>query len=127
LSPFHYTAHKLGLSGVTLASERTSSSFGVSEREQLTVFVNLSARTSATAVLVNVDASNDGGTTWFPVQSVAVAGGTGTLSDYTASKTVSGTDTFEARFELNFQMCRIRVSGTSGAAGDVVSVTALVV
>jgi hypothetical protein len=124
--PFHYTPAKLGLSGVTLASERTSNSFNVPGRTELTVFANLSARSAATDVKINVDASNDSGTTWFPVQSVAIAAGTGTMSDYTATKAVSAADTFEARFDLSFQLCRIRVSGTSGAAGDVVSVSALV-
>ena len=126
MQPFQYVPAKLGLSAVTLASERTSNTFGTLGREELTVYVNLSAQSAASAVLVKVDGTNDSGTTWFPVQSVSIAAGTGTLSDYVASKAVSGADTFEARFDLNFQQCRIRVSGTSGAAGDVVSVSALV-
>jgi hypothetical protein len=126
MAPFHYSPAALGLSAVTLASERTSNSFGVKERTEMTVFGSLTARSAATTFLINVDASNDGGTTWFPVQSVATSAGTGTMSDYTASKTVSGVDTFEARFDLNFQLCRIRTSGASGAAGDVVSISALV-
>jgi len=73
---------------------------------------------------VNLDSSPDGGTTWFPVQSEALSAGTGTLTDYTQSKTVSGVDTFICRWDIDDDLLRIRVSGTSGAAGDVVSVTA---
>lgn len=59
-----------------------------------------------------------------PIQSESISSGTGTLSDYVQSKTVSGTDTFLGRFTLDDDLIRIRVSGTSGAAGDVVSVYA---
>jgi hypothetical protein len=126
LVPYQYPADKLGLSAVTLEEERTSNRFGVSGREKMTVFVDLAEHSAATVVKVNVDATNDKGTTWFPIQAESISSGTGTLTDYTAEKAVSAADTFEVRYLLGFENIRIRVSGTSGAAGDVVSVTALV-
>lgn len=117
-----YRPDQLNLSGVTLASERTSNTIECDGRDQMTINVNLSARTAATAVLVAVDISPDG-TTWYPLQSESISSGTATLSDLVWSKTVSGTDTWSFYYPIAAQKMRIRISGTGGAAGDVVSVT----
>ena len=115
---------ELNLSGVTLASERTSNTLSCTGYGILTVYVNLSAWTTASAVVVAVDVTPDSGTTWIPVQSESIAGGVGTLSDYTVSNAGSAADQFMGRFTLDDDTFRIRISGTSGAAGDVVSVWA---
>ena len=116
-------AATVGLSGVTLASERTSNNIICEGYNQCTVFVNLSAQSAATDVQVDVDTSDDEGTTWFPLQSVSIASGTGTLSDLQWTKAVSGADTFAFDFPINYERIRLRVDGTSGGASDVVTVT----
>jgi hypothetical protein len=101
--------------------------FGMRERSELSVKVNLSAQDAATAVLVVLQETPDLGTTWVDVQSVSVAAGTGTYSDFTASKPVSDVKVYEHRFtDLNADNMRIKISATSGAAGDVASVWARV-
>lgn len=128
LQPYTYPPKKLSLDGVTLAAERTSNSFHVAYRDNMNVFVELSARTTATAVLVKLEAYDEFLAEWIPVQSVNISAGTGALSDFQFSKSVSGVDTFNALFALDraYDLVRLKVSGTSGAAGDVVSVSARV-
>lgn len=122
IAPYTYTPGKLGLDAVTLAAERTSNSFDMRYRSDVSVSVK-ATRGAYTAVLVTFQQSPNNGTDWFDIQSVAIAAGTGTLSDYTASKTVSASDNFEASLtSLAFKDMRIKVSGTAGAASDTVSV-----
>lgn len=125
-------AVELGLSGVTLAAERTSNKVDMAGNDGLTLFVNLSARTTTTRVDVAVDVSFDDPTasspTWCPTQSDSIAAGAATMSDLVFQKTVSGTDTWECRLiNMNCRMARVRVvSGAGGAAaGDVVSIDAI--
>lgn len=123
---------ELGLSAVTLATERTSNSIGLNGASRLAVYVKHSANSAATRIDVNLDVTPEGmsGETvsnWYVSQTAAIAAGTVTLSDEDIQKAVSGVKLFEVRFdELNAAYCRIRISGTSGAAGDIVSVTAIV-
>lgn len=122
LAPFTYVPAKLGLDGVTLASERTSNSFDMRYRNKVTVSVK-GTRTDYTALLVKYQHSPDQGTNWFDIQSESIAAGTGTLSDYVPTKTVSASDLFvTSLIDCKYKDMRIKVSGTAGSANDTVSV-----
>jgi hypothetical protein len=118
-----YASADLNLSGVTLAAERTSSTFSTKGYRHLTVYVNLTARTSLTAVVcklkVGPSASALGQT-----KSESVASGTGTLSSYSQSFATTSTGVIPFRFDVDDDFAHILVSGTSGAAGDVCTVDA---
>lgn len=117
-------APELGLSAVTLASERTSSSFSATGWDSLTIYVNLTARSGTTALICKLEVSNDGGTTWGQIKSESIAAGTGTLSSYSQSFATTSTGLTPYRFDLDDDLVRVKVSATSGAAGDVCTVTA---
>jgi hypothetical protein len=114
----------MGAGTVTLAAQRTSASFDARGYSALTLEINLSARTAATTIDVLLETSNDEGTTWHRVQSVSVSGGTATLSDLLYQKTVSAADTICINIPINYSFMRIKVDGTSGAAGDVIAISA---
>lgn len=116
---------EVGLNGVTLAAERTSSSIASTGWNQLSVAVNLTARTAATTVTVSIDFSPDAGTTWYPIQTGATAAGVVTLSDAVYTKAVSAADTFAFNTPIAYDLLRLRLNGAGGAAGDVASVTVL--
>lgn len=104
-----------------MAATRTSNSMDVRYRSEMSVSIT-ATRVAYTAILVTFQHSPDNGTTWFDIQSVAITTGTGALSDYTASKTVSASANFEARLaDLNFKDMRIKVASTAGGASDTFS------
>lgn len=113
----------LSLSGVTLASERTSSTQSGKGYRNLTVYLNLTARSAATAVICKLEVSPDG-TTFGQTKSESISSGTGTLSSYSQSFATTSTGLTPFRFNIDDEFWRIKVSGTSGAAGDVCDVYA---
>lgn len=79
-------------------------------------------RTAATTVDIAVQVSMDG-TTYVPLQSGAISGGTRTLSDFTDSKTVSGNDEFGVEYDLRgWRHANFVFSGTSAGGSDTVDV-----
>ena len=117
---------RLGLSGVTLASERTSETFDATGYSQLTLYVDLTAYSAVTAVLVKIEAQPAGSSNWHRVGFTSTAAGTATLSDGTWSfSNAAAADQLPIiDLPLNYKKMRVKVSGTNGAAGDVVSVYA---
>lgn len=113
------------LSGVTLASTRTFT-VDMDGFNTLILDMNLSARTSATAVLVNAtgthpsaSASNN-----YKITSINVisAAGVGTRTAYQDSYAVTGTDTWRVVIPVIGKLITVSISATSGAAGDVLTV-----
>jgi len=120
-------AGELGLSAVTLAAARTSSSFDVSGWSYLVLYVNFTYA-AASDNTITIEFSPDKGTTWFMDQTIAVSSGTATLSDLTYSKTLSASDTYRVVLTLHSDdYARITIDGTSGGASDLVTVTAKLV
>lgn len=114
-------APALGLSAVTLASERTSNVFSVKGYRNLTVYLNLTARSASTALICKLFTSNNA-TTLGQTKSESISSGTGTLSSYSQSFANTATGIVTFRFDLDDDFALIKVSGTSGAAGDVCTV-----
>ena len=80
---------------------------------------------AASALTVQLYKSADGGVTYARVPSIAVASGTGTLSDYTASLAVSADDSTYLDLDVsNATHCMIIVGATGGGASDLISVRA---
>ena len=115
-------APELGLSAVTLASERTSNAFSGTGWDSLTVYFDLTARSASTALICKLEVSHDRGTTWAQIKSESIAAGTGTLSAYSQSFANTAAALLPCRFDIDDDFLRIKVSGTSGAAGDVATV-----
>jgi hypothetical protein len=123
------TPADLGLNGVALNSEKTSSTFSISGCREVAVYVNYTYA-AGTAVTVELDMTPEEGSVsnWYKQQSVSVAAGTGTLSSYVASKAAgAASQKFEIRFtELNGKQARIRIVATGApTASDTAIVTAV--
>ncbi len=116
-------AERLGLSAVTLAAERTSSTLNVEGFSQLTVFVVLSTRSAATTLQCAVDIQvPDGvGSTWVPIQTTATSGAVMTNIDGYWTMAVSAADVLLVNTPINYQHIRLRIDGDNGAAGDIAS------
>lgn len=122
----------LGLDGVTLAAERTSSTFALQGVSNLAVFVK-HTYSAATRIDVNLDLTPDGldgigsVTNWYKSQSVSISSGTATLSELDTQKATGGASgNYEIRFsDLNAAYGRLRISSTSGDASDIAVVTAI--
>jgi hypothetical protein len=81
-------------------------------------------RDSATTFVATCYETIDG-TNWLQVQSRNIADGTGTISDFADSKSVSGDDELNLNYELSPGISGFRVvlSGASGGASDLASAT----
>ncbi len=116
----------VGLEAAALDAERTSNSMDATGFDQLTIMVDHDGNTTGALVIsVAVDQSDDKGTTWFPIQTGALAAGINTLSDRIDRKTVAGVDTWVINVPLNAAFFRIRISAAGGAATDTASVSLL--
>jgi len=123
------TYQGLKLSQQTLDSTRT---FTINTRAAIGVIlqVNLTARTAVTAILVSATGKHLVNNTLLPagnITSVGISGGTGTRAAYTDSYAIAATGSY--MLDFNVQGCdeiTVSVSGTAGAAGDVVDVYAWV-
>lgn len=111
----------LSLSGVTLESERTSSTIECDGYDQLVLYV-VHTNSSATRIDINVDSSPNDGTDWCEFQSENISSGTATLSDLDYQKTVSASKKIRVAVPINDDQIRVRISGTSGGASDLVTV-----
>lgn len=118
-------ARELGLSGLTLESTRTSSTFDCTSYNQLSISMNLSQQNTVTRVDVYLESSNDGGTTWFRPQSKSISSGAAVLSDLTYRKTVAAADQWLINFPVNYHECRlvVAVGAGTGTSTDVFSTT----
>jgi len=118
-----FTPVATGLNASTLEAERTSSTLMCTGYDQMTIFVD-HENSGCTRVDLNIDASPDDGTTWFPVQTTAVSAGAVTLSDADYQKTVSANDEWIINTPINYDHVRIRVSSGAGSpvAADTVKV-----
>jgi hypothetical protein len=77
------------------------------------------AQDSATTMTIQAYLSNDGGSTWGLVQSVAISAGTGTLSDYTISNAVSGDEQIWLGIDCEAaDRCKVIFGGAGLAAAD---------
>jgi hypothetical protein len=82
-------------------------------------------RVAATAMTVQLYKSADGGTTYGRVPSLAISAGTGTASDYTVSKAVSGSDTMAIDVDVsNCTHLKAIFAATTGGADDKITITA---
>ena len=111
----------LGLSAVTLASERTSTTFSVKGYRHLTVYVDVTARSALTALICKLKVS-DNATTLGQTKSESISSGTGTLSTYSQSFATTTTGLTAFRFDIDDDFAQVLVSATAGAAGDVCNV-----
>ena len=111
------------LDAVTGAATRTTAEFNVDGYSRLALHVSLTARTSTTKVSVKVLGSDvNGGSTFRYVQANEVGSlPVVTVADITYDKTVSAADSWIIQ-DIDVSAlhdCKIEVSFTSGAAGDV--------
>jgi hypothetical protein len=112
-----------GLSGATLAAERTSNNLSTAGFDQLTIFIDYTY-SAASAVTMTLEASDDNGSTWYRTQTGSISSGTVTLSSQTFTKSTGSADqTFVVNQAINYDMMRIKVAGTSGDTGDLVTVS----
>lgn len=90
---------------------------------QLAVVIDLS-QSAATALTMTMAASVDGGTTYGDVQSMSVSSGTGTLSDMTWTKAVSGDVTITLDLPVvAYSNVQLVFAATGGGASDLITVT----
>lgn len=123
------TATDLGLDGVTLAAERTSNAFPIEGYNHISVFVNFT-HNAATRIDVNIDHSPlyiSETPVWheLPISSTSSTG-VATVTELDAQRAVSGDKKYTVKVGgLNGVAGRIRISGTSGGASDLVTVYAI--
>jgi len=80
---------------------------------------------AASSIDVQLYKSADGGSNYERVGSIAIAAGTGTVSDYTASKAVTADDTMWIDLDVtNATHVQIIVGATGGGASDLLTVRA---
>lgn len=118
----------LGIDGATLAAERTSNVIDLNGADRLTLYFDFT-RAAYTAISISVDFSpfNSADYVQYKEQSVSVASGTGTLSDYSFAKTTSTSQKIKISLDkLDAKSAKVRVSATSGGASDLISVYACV-
>ena len=127
------SATDLSLSGVTLAAERTSATFDLRGADQITVFVVQTAHSAATRIDCNLDLSDEpmenGATTsnWCQTMSAAISAGTATMTELDPQNAVTGVEKATFHFsDVNALRGQVRVSATSGAAGDTANVSVLI-
>ncbi len=75
-------------------------------------------QSSASDVILTCSVSNDGGTTWNPVISRAISDGTGTDSDFTDGKAVSGDDEASLEYGITGANSFRVVAESTGADGS---------
>ena len=116
------------INDVALNAAAGTRTFALTEQDMrgygiLTVFVDF-AHSAATDVQMVCSASDDQGTTDFPVQSCAVAAGVCTSTDANWTKAVAGNDEWIWRVDIvGIPYLECVFSGTSGGASDKVVVT----
>jgi hypothetical protein len=122
----------LSINAAAINAEVISTTFELEGIETLDIFVDYTYA-AGTAVTVELDTNplseiQDSTPTWFKTQSVAISTGTGTLSDFLFSKTVSAANqTFDCSFVgINALRGRIRIVATgSPTTSDVATVYAI--
>ena len=119
-----YLPTDLNLSGrlITDSVNVASATFGVGDYTQMTVEI-ISAWAAASDVQFYLEHSPDG-TNWAREQSVAIAAGTGTLTDYTYVRAVSAADAWFVPIPITMDgNYRLQFTGTSAdGATDAVTV-----
>lgn len=110
------------VNNVTLAAERTSSTVPSDGFNMATFFFKFT-RSAATDVSMEVDASEDGGGTWYKVHELD-ASAPPTLTSGIAHWTnaVTGNENWVWNVPVNYPNLRIRVNGTSGGSSDLLTV-----
>jgi hypothetical protein len=102
------------------SADSASDAFGVGDYTQMTVEI-IHTNANATDVQFYLEHSPDG-TNWAREQSVAISEGTGTLTDYTYSRAVTGSDAWYVQIPVTMSGDhRLQFTGTS-ADGDTVTV-----
>lgn len=110
------------VSATALEASRTAE-IDVATGESITLiytFTRVGATSSA--ISLTVYKSVDGGTKYGDIQSLAVAGGAGTASDYTVTKTTSTSDAMSIDFDTrSCNKIKVIASVTSGDADDLIT------
>jgi hypothetical protein len=122
--------NEIGLDGVGLDAERTSTMFDLQGVTCLSVFVKHTYN-AATRIDVNLDMAPEGmdvasgSSTWCKSQSATIVTGTATLAELDVQKaTGSASGNYEVRFtDLNAFKGRLRISSTGGNGSDLAYVT----
>ncbi len=112
----------VALAAVTLAAERTSEAFTVQGYNTVTLHVDYT-RSAGTDVFINIDQSDDNGTTWR--QTVIGTKTAGVVEVAELALTETGTASFAYTFPpvaIDCTDIRIRADATAGAAGDILTV-----
>ena len=122
------TPAALGLDAVTLAAERTSSVIDLTGASRLALYFDFT-RSAYTAIAISVDFCPDEAADYaqYFEQSVSIASGTATMSDFSFARTISASKKLCLRLkDLDAVSAKIRVSATAGGASDLVTVKAIV-
>jgi hypothetical protein len=69
---------------------------------------------AASVVTFYLQFSEDGGTTWNTIQSIAVAGGVATLTPLTYTKELTASDNYSANISINYSQMRLVYDSTGG-------------
>lgn len=124
LPQIEYSPAYIGMSGVTIASAKTSSSFGTNEYNQLTLDLKFTFA-ACTAITWFLEHSPDGEVTWYRLQTGSILAGVDTQSDHQWSKaTGSASGAWSFNIPINYKTMRIKSMTGTAATTDVVSVTA---
>jgi len=117
------TAAALNLNAKAINAAKTSNAFSTNGFGTLDIFINYT-RSTGTAVTFSLEGSNDGGTTWFKPQAESVSAGVSTLTNYTFSNAVSGSEKFVVSSRIFADVMRIlSLTATGGDDDDVATVT----
>lgn len=111
-----------GISVDPINAEVTSLALDVRDSSQIAVDTDFVRGGTATAVVFDVEESDDGSTGWSVVQKQDAAGA---LTPLQLTRTTSASGRFTFPLDVTpFQFVRLKINGTTATAADTVTVTA---